>query len=294
LVKAIKFVRQGMMGNAEDEYVVPTPAEFGAMRSELISTFNKYQKGEIKVGSSSPLGSVLGQYLDENAQRLRVSVNVADVGSQELPELIATLEQQANAIFEGTDATLTFTGASITFIEGSKFIINSLGESLAWAFGMIVVCMLILFRSVKMATIAMISNIIPMAMTAGFMGWLNIPLKPSTVLVFSVALGICVDVTIRFMTNIQQRLKETSDLYTAVLITIKETGLSIIATTAILVFGFGVFAVSEFDGTKALGYLSALTLFLAMIFNLTLQPALLLWYDKNKKNKTSSDDNLLK
>src|SRR5690606_16668761 len=126
-----------------------------------------------------------------------------------------------------------------------------------WAFGMIIVCMLILFRSGRMAAIAMTANIIPMAMTAGFMGWMNIPLKPSTVLVFSVALGICVDVTIRFMTNIQQRLKENTNLYEVVLVTIRETGLSIIATTAILVFGFGVFAVSSFDGTKALGYLSA-------------------------------------
>lgn len=285
LVKAVKFARQGMMGNAEEEYVLPSPTEFSALRSQLISTFNKYQKGELSQNSSSPMATVLSQFVDSNAQCIRLSVNVADIGSEALPQLIAEIEPQANAIFEGTDAELTFTGTSITFIEGSKFIINSLGESLAWAFGMIIVCMLILFRSGRMAAIAMTANIIPMAMTAGFMGWMNIPLKPSTVLVFSVALGICVDVTIRFMTNIQQRLKENTNLYEVVLVTIRETGLSIIATTAILVFGFGVFAVSSFDGTKALGYLSALTLFLAMIFNLTLQPALLLWYDKSQKRK---------
>jgi predicted RND superfamily exporter protein len=285
LVKAVKFARQGMMDNVESEFVVPNGMEFSSIRPMLISTFNKQQEGkkDDDTKDKNMVADVMSQYLDSTAQSLRLSVNVADIGSVELPKLIAELEPQSNAIFEGTDATVTFTGTSITFIEGSKFIINSLGESLAWAFGMIIVCMLILFRSLKMTAIAMLANLIPIAMTAGIMGWLNIPLKPSTVLVFSVALGICVDVTIRFMTNIQQRLKENSNLYEVVLITIRETGMSIIATTAILVFGFGVFAVSAFDGTKALGYLSALTLFLAMVFNLTLQPALLLWYDKTKK-----------
>lgn len=286
LVKAVKFARQGLMGSGEGEYTLPSTTEFSAMRGKLISTFRKQQNNELnEVQNANLLASVMKQYLDSTAQSIRLSVNIADIGSVALPALIAELEPQANAIFEGTGAELTFTGTSITFIEGSKFIIGSLGESLAWAFGMIIVCMFLLFRSTKMTIIAMVSNLIPIAMTAGFMGWLNIPLKPSTVLVFSVALGICVDVTIRFMTNIQQRLKENDDLYEVVLLTIKETGMSIIATTAILVFGFGVFAVSSFDGTKALGYLSALTLFLSMIFNLTLQPALLLWYDKSKKNK---------
>lgn len=286
LVKAVKFARQGLMGNAESDYILPSPTEFSAMRGKLISTFKKQQDHEFDtMKNANLLGNVMRQYLDSTAQSIRLSVNVGDIGSEALPKLIAELEPQANAIFEGTGAELTFTGTSITFIEGSKFIIGSLGESLAWAFGMIIVCMLLLFRSFRMMCIAMIANLIPIAMTAGIMGWLNIPLKPSTVLVFSVALGICVDVTIRFMTNIQQRLKENDDLYEVVLLTIRETGMSIIATTAILVFGFGVFAVSSFDGTKALGYLSALTLFLAMIFNLTLQPALLLWYDRSKKKK---------
>lgn len=286
LVKAVKFARQGMMGNTADNYVLPSATEFSVIRPRLVSAFRKQQNSELDtVKNAGLVGNIMQQYLDSTAQRIRLSVNVADIGSVALPALLAELEPQANAIFEGTGASLTFTGTSITFIEGSKFIINSLGESLTWAFGMIIVCMFVLFRSFKITVIAMIANLIPIAMTAGFMGWLNIPLKPSTVLVFSVALGICVDVTIRFMTNIQQRMKENDDLYEVVLQSIKETGMSIIATTAVLVFGFGVFAVSSFDGTKALGYLSALTLFLAMIFNLTLQPAMLLWYAKTQKRK---------
>ncbi len=294
LVKAVKFAKQGWNDSDPAYYELPSGSEFGEIRRTLISTFNKGLKAQNDStnlnGQANPLSSILKSYIDSTAQKVRVSVNIADIGSVEMPKLLATLEPQARAIFADSDVTLTFTGASITFLEGSKFIINSLGESLAWAFAMIIACMIILFRSAKMVAVAMISNIIPIALTAGIMGWLGIPLKPSTVLVFSIALGITVDVTIRFMSTIQQEWKLNDNLYEVVLKTIKETGLSIICTTAILVFGFGVFAVSQFDGTKALGYLTALTLFLAMIFNLTLQPALLLWMDKSKKKKLNNSD----
>lgn len=122
------------------------------------------------------------------------------------------------------------------------------------------------------------------------MGWVGIPIKPSTVLVFSVALGITIDVTIRFLVNFKQELERNDDdIATTVKRTIHDTGLSIIYTSLILIAGFGVFALSQFDGTKSLGYLTSLTLLLAMVFNLTLQPALLLWMDKAVKRNNAAD-----
>lgn len=122
------------------------------------------------------------------------------------------------------------------------------------------------------------------------MGWVGIPIKPSTVLVFSVALGITIDVTIRFLVNFKQELvNHDDDIAATVRRTIHDTGLSIIYTSLILVAGFGVFALSQFDGTKSLGYLTSLTLLLAMVTNLTLQPALLLWMDKALRKNKSAD-----
>lgn len=118
------------------------------------------------------------------------------------------------------------------------------------------------------------------------MGWAGVPIKPSTVLVFSVALGITIDVTIRFLVSYGQELKHESSISGTVRKTIHETGLSIIYTSVILITGFGVFALSHFDGTKSLGYLTSLTLLLAMITNLTLQPALLVWMGKKSDMKT--------
>src|SRR5690606_10974140 len=237
------------------------------------------------------LNSILNSYVDTNLQQMRISVNIADVGSVQMPKLLSELIPKAEEIFNKEDYELTFTGASITFLEGSSFIINSLRESLMWAFGMILVCMVVLFRDWRIVLIAVVTNIVPLIITAGIMGWLNIPLKPSTVLVFSVALGITVDVTIRFLVNFKQdlTLHEESVEHT-VRRTIHETGLSIIFTSLILMAGFAVFAVSDFDGTKSLGYLTSLTLFVAMVTNLTLQPALMLWMEKvNKRKKLAKE-----
>ena len=186
---------------------------------------------------------------------------------------------------------ITFTGTTVTFLEGSKFIVNSLRDSLILAFLIIFGCMVALFRSWRILLISIVVNIVPLLITAGLMGWVGIRIKPSTVLVFSVALGITIDVTIRFLVNFKQELARHDDsIADTVHRTIHDTGLSIIYTSLILTAGFGVFVLSQFDGTKALGYLTSITLLLAMVTNLILLPALLLWMDKviEKKNNAIS------
>ncbi len=281
LIKGIKFARQGFTGGDSSNYRLPDQIEFGALRPTLISMLRKRDNS-----SENEMSKLLNSFVDTNIQHVRISVNVADIGSVAMPKLLDEIRPQAEQLFDTADYGLTFTGTSITFLEGSKFIINSLRESLMWAFGMILVCMVVLFRNWRIVLIAVVTNVVPLLITAGIMGWMNIPLKPSTVLVFSVALGITVDVTIRFLVNFKQELAtHNEDIEVTVRRSIRDTGLSIIFTSLILMAGFGVFAVSEFEGTKSLGYLTSLTLFLAMVFNLTLQPALLLWMDKAKKKK---------
>src|SRR5204863_3383862 len=97
-------------------------------------------------------------------------------------------------------------GSSVTFLEGTGYIVAGLKESILWAFLLIALCMLYLFRSIRILICSLIPNIIPLLITAGIMGWTGVHLKPSTVLVFSVALGIAIDVTIRFLVNYKQEL----------------------------------------------------------------------------------------
>jgi predicted RND superfamily exporter protein len=177
-----------------------------------------------------------------------------------------------------------FTGTSVTFLEGSRFIINGLWESIGWAFLLISLAMLYLFRSLRILVCSLIPNIIPLMLTAGVMGWTGIPLKPSTVLVFSVALGIAIDVTIRFLVNYKQELPlHDNDVKTTVMHTIRQTGISIIYTSLVLIAGFIIFVFSGFGGTQALGWLTSLTLFAATVTNLVLLPVLLLDMDRQKK-----------
>jgi predicted RND superfamily exporter protein len=176
LVKGVKFAKQGFTGT----YELPSSFEFTSLRPRILSTFRN-RDGE---GKNNQLNKLLFSLVDSTGQRARLSVQIADIGSVAMPQLLDSIRPQAEAIFDTADYKLTFTGTSITFLEGSKFIINSLAESLMWAFAMILVCMIVLFRSWKIVLIALAANIVPLVITAGIMGWLGIALKPSTVLVF--------------------------------------------------------------------------------------------------------------
>jgi predicted RND superfamily exporter protein len=156
-------------------------------------------------------------------------------------------------------------------------------ESILWAFLFITLCMLYLFRSIKILVASLIPNIIPLIITAGVMGWAGVALKPSTVLIFSIALGIAIDITIRFLVNYKQELKQqAADAQSIVIATIHKTGISILYTSMVLTAGFIIFCFSGFGGTRALGWLTSLTLILATITNLVFLPALLISLVKKK------------
>lgn len=182
---------------------------------------------------------------------------------------------------------VTLTGTSVVASEGTQYLVNNLLSSIVFAIISIAILMSFLFSSFRMVVVSMIPNIIPMIVTAGIMGWFNIPLKPSTLLIFSIALGITVDNTIHFLAKYRQELKQKKwDLKDCVAMSIRETGLSIIYTSVILFFGFIVFIFSDFGGTQALGYLSAITYFVALFTNLILLPCLLLSLERRLTTKS--------
>jgi hypothetical protein len=202
---------------------------------------------------------------------------MADVGSKRLPMIIDSIQKKSDALFDTAHYHVEFTGTSITFLEGSSFIIRGLKDSILWAFLLIALCMLYLFRSFKILLCSLIPNIIPLIITAGVMGWAGVTIKPSTVLVFSVALGIAIDITIRFLVNYKQELNLSNKPARDIVVdTIHKTGISIIYTSLVLIAGFVIFCFSGFGGTKSLGWLTSLTLIMATLTNLIFLPALLL------------------
>ncbi|MEY4885373.1 MAG: hypothetical protein RL151_682, partial [Bacteroidota bacterium] len=200
LAEGLKFAKQGFYDGDSNNYVLPNAFD-GAFVGEYLRPSKSNGNG-----SNAGFERIMKSFIDSNRQVTRISINMADVGSRRLPQILDTLKTITNGLFDTSKYTVSFTGTSVTFLEGSRFIINGLWESIFWAFLLISVSMLYLFRSLRILICSLIPNIIPLVMTAGVMGWMNIPLKPSTVLVFSVALGIAIDVTIRFLVNYKQEL----------------------------------------------------------------------------------------
>jgi predicted RND superfamily exporter protein len=275
VAEGLKFAKQGFYEGDSMNYMLPNAFD-GAFVGEYLrpSKENQHQNNFTKM---------LRSFVDSSNQSTRISVSMADVGTEQLPIILDTIQKRADQLFDSS-FKITLTGTSITFLEGSRFIISGLKESIFWAFLLIAICMLYLFKSLRILVCSLVPNLVPLVVTAGLMGWVGVPLKPSTVLVFSVALGIAVDITIRFLVNYKQVLPLNNfEVEASVKNTIQQTGLSIIYTSLVLTAGFIIFCASSFGGTFALGWLTSVTLLVATFTNLLLLPVLLLLIHRPKK-----------
>jgi predicted RND superfamily exporter protein len=280
-VEGLKFARQAYFDGDSNSYSIPTETDLAFMAPYLQSSGNGSA-----ASSSKGVAGLLNNFVDSNWQMARISVNMKDIGSARLPELLNKFQGKSNEIFDTASYKVTFTGSSVSFLEGSGFIIRGLKESIAWAFLLISLCMLYLFRSFRILICSLIPNLVPLVITAGVMGWAGIALKPSTVLVFSVALGIAIDVTIRFLINYKQELSyHQHDVAATLVQTIRHTGISILYTSLVLIAGFIIFCWSDFGGTQALGWLTSLTLVVGTLTNLILLPVLILSIAPGEKKK---------
>jgi uncharacterized protein len=269
IVEGMKFARQAYYDGDSSNYGLPNSFD--------IAFLAQYLGTRSTDTSQNNFTRLVKSFMDSTRQRTRISANMADVGSKRLQELLSDIDSQSEKIFDTASYRVELTGSSVTFLEGTAFIINGLKESIMWAFLLIALCMLYLFRSLRILVCSLIPNIIPLIITAGVMGWVGVRIKPSTVLVFSVALGIAIDITIRFLVNYKQELRGQRVSSTQVVIdTIHKTGISIIYTSLVLIAGFVIFCFSGFGGTQALGWLTSLTLVMATFTNLVFLPALLL------------------
>jgi uncharacterized protein len=283
IVEGVKFVRQAYYNNDSADYGLPNEFELSFLAPYLNTKTDSHTKinGVMKLANS---------FLDSNKQVLRISVNMADIGSIRLPIELAGVQRRADELFDTAHYHIEFTGTTVTFLEGSAFIISGLKQSIIWAFVLIAACMLYLFRSIRILICSLLPNLIPLVITAGVMGWTGVPLKPSTVLVFSIALGIAIDITIRFLVNYKQDSNNTSSAESTVIKTIHSTGISIIYTSLVLIAGFVIFCFSGFGGTQALGWLTSLTLVMATLTNLIFLPALLIAISPRKSKMTSVEN----
>lgn len=272
MVNALKYATQAYYNGNPNQYRLPKDNFLTPELGFIMQYLNNSDKGNAQLSRS---------VIDSAKQVARITVQIPDIGSQRLNELRATLDNIIKPIFPEEDYNITYTGTSIVALEGYRYLTNGLMFSVGLALIIIGIIMALIFRSGKMLLMAMVPNLIPLFLTAGLMGYLGIPLKPSTVLVFSIAFGMSVDYTIHFLAKYKQELKRHQwDVAKTVKDTINEMGMSMLYTSIILFFGFGSLVISDFDGTKYLGLLVSMTLIASLFSNMVLLPSLLMTFDK--------------
>ncbi len=267
VVRLARFAKQGYFGGNPEFYTVPTRQE----RNFIYSYIPRDKENE----------RLLYALTDTNQQVARISVQVRDLPTPEMRQLLSDVQDDIDAVFPPDQFKSTVTGASVIFVKGTDYLIRNLLISLSLAIGVILIVMALLFRSWKMILVAIFPNILPLILTAGVMGFAGIPLKPSTILIFSIAFGISVDDTIHFLAKYRQELTLRNwNITESVRASLRETGISMFYTSIVLFFGFAIFIASSFGGTVALGMLVSFTLIVAIGANLLLLPSLILSFER--------------
>jgi len=272
VVNLVKYSKQAFYNGIPKYYQLPTSQE----NTFIMDVARK----------SSDNGNLLKSFVDTTGQTARMTTFMRDVKTDRMEEIEQRLLENIAKIFPKERYTVYMTGSALLFLKGTKYLVKNLIMSLALAIGLIALFMAYLFRSFRMIIISLIPNLLPLLVTAGIMGFVGVPIKPSTILVFSIAFGISVDDTIHFLAKYRQELTSSKwKIEKSVYAALRETGVSMFYTSIVLFFGFSVFVISNFGGTVALGSLVSATLLFAMLANLILLPSLLLSLEKSIANK---------
>ncbi len=272
VVDLVKYSKQAYYNGNTNFYQLPTSQE-----NSFILSYAKNSTSNI---------DLLKNFVDSTGQYARITTFMKDIGTDKMARIEENIQTKIDKLFPKEQYTVTMTGKALVFQKGTTYLVKNLAISLSLAIFLIALFMAYMFRSGRMIVISLIPNLIPLLVTAGLMGYLGVPIKPSTILVFSIAFGISVDDTIHFLAKYRQELQANNwKIKTSVYGALRETGVSMFYTSIVLFFGFSVFTISSFGGTVALGALVSATLLFAMLSNLLLLPSLLLSLERSIANK---------
>ena len=272
LVSLVKYSKQAFYNGNPKYFQVPT-----AQENSFILSYAKNSSSEV---------DLLKNFVDSTGQYTRITTFMKDMKIERMERIEEELNAEIQKVMPAERFEVFLTGKAYLFQKGTYFLVDNLVASLGLAVVLISLFMAYLFRNFRMIIISLIPNLLPLLITAGLMGYIGIPIKPSTILIFSIAFGISVDDTIHFLAKYRQELQENKwQIKKSVYNSVRETGLSMFYTSIVLFFGFSVFIVSNFGGTVALGALVSGTLLLAMLSNLLLLPSLLLTLERSIANE---------
>ena len=274
IVNLVKYSKQAYYNGNPDYYELPTSQEQAFILS--------YAKN----ATTNSKENLMKSYVDSTGQYARITTFMRDESGDQIAKIEEEIRKKADKLFPKERYNVIITGKALVFQKGTGYLLDNLLSSLIFAFFLTALLIGFMFRSFKMILVSIIPNLLPLFLTAGLMGFLDIPLKPSTILVFGIAFGLSVDDTLRFLSQYREELKKNNwKIKKSVYATFNESGLSMFYTSIVLFFGFSVFMLSSFGGTIALGGLISLTLLFGMLSNLMLLPALVLTLNKTLANE---------
>ena len=273
-VSIAKYLKQSYFNGNPKYFQLPTKQQ-----DNFIRAHSKNLDGEV---------NFLKSLVDPTGQFARMTVMLQDVTTERMEAIEMEIKKSIDKHFSTDRFNVSITGKALGYLKGTRFLVRNLVVSLGLAILLIALFMAYMFRSFRMIIISLLPNVIPLILTAGMMGFLGIAIKPSTILVFSVAFGISVDDTIHYLVKYRQELKANQwNIKKSVYSALRETGVSMFYTSIVLFFGFSVFMISSYGGTVALGGLVSATLLFAMLANLILLPSLLLSLEKQIANENT-------
>ncbi len=274
IVNLVKYSKQAYYNGNPEYYELPTSQE------------QSFILGYAKNATKNSKENLMKSYVDSTGQFARITTFMRDENGDAIPRIEVEIRKEADKIFPKNQYNVSITGKALVFQKGTGYLLDNLLSSLIFAFFLTALLIGFMFRSFKMILVSIIPNLLPLLLTAGLMGFFDIPLKPSTILVFGIAFGLSVDDTVRFLAQYREELKKNNwKIRKSVYATFNDAGLSMFYTSIVLFFGFSVFMLSSFGGTIALGGLISLTLLFGMLSNLMLLPALVLTLNKSLANE---------
>lgn len=274
LVTALKVLNRGSNLGEESSYSLPES-------KAKIRSF----KRNLKIANQ---GQILRTILDSTETTLMITGIMPDIGNTEFKSREKALTKFLERNTDSKRVNYRITGSAYLIDKNMNYLSISMVQGLLLSIAIVALIMGLIYRSWRVMVISLIPNLIPLAIIAGIMGYAGIELKTSTAIIFTIAFGIAVDDTIHYLGKFKYELMKGRGKMYALKRSYMTTGKAMILTTLILCSGFLLLVLSSFMGTFYMGILLCITLFVALIADMTVLPVLMmLFYKENKKDRLS-------
>ncbi|NOT89829.1 MAG: MMPL family transporter [Lysobacter sp.] len=273
LADVTKDANQKLNGGGKDHYLIPDTRE---VLSQTLYLFNSADPSERQ------------RLVDDNYRNANIRVALHSYGSYEyysvLQQMRADIDQMMVKLkTKYPKAEVEITGVFALAMQASQYLTQNQAITFGIAIAAVSIILLLVFGSVKVGLIALIPNLIPATLTLGLLGLSGITLDFYTMMLAPIIIGISIDDTVHFISQYQRQLGKDGDVNAALRRTMSESGQSVVFTSLILGLGFGIMSLADSAGTSNMGKFGALAIFMGLLNDLFLLPALLLAFKSKAK-----------